>query len=111
MSTCSHGKKSGFGFDFGFCHWVVARPVRGYEWITATLPEDLAGREGDVQEEDDAGLPVLGGILLPVAEQLGQEHQVVVVHPHHVVAVPPPAGVPPKKKKKKKKYSGEATNS
>lgn len=64
-----------------------------------------------MQEEDDAGLPVLGGILLPVAEQLGQEHQVVVVHPHHVVAVPPLTDESNNKKTHThKRYSSEATS-
>lgn len=52
-------------------------------------PEDLAGREGDVQKEDDARLPLAGHLLLAVAEDLRQQHQVVVVHPHHAVAVIP----------------------
>lgn len=51
------------------------------------MPEYLARREGDVQEEDDARLPLLLRLLFAVAEDLRQQHQVVVVDPHDAVAV------------------------
>ena len=54
---------------------------------TLALPEDLAGWERNVKEEDYARLPLLASLLLPVAEHLWQQHQVVVVDPHHAVAV------------------------
>lgn len=64
--------------------WKTVRPASE----TTVTPEDLADGEGYVQDDDGAGLPVLGGILLPVVQQLGQDHQVVVVHPQYVVPVP-----------------------
>lgn len=58
-----------------------------YHWVFS--PEYLAGWEGYVQEEDDARLPLLlrRGKLFPIAEDLRQEHQMVVVDPHHIVLV------------------------
>ena len=75
------------------------------------LPEDLAGGKRNVQEENDAGLPLLRNPLLLVAEHLPQQHQVVVVDPHYAVAVLFfPGKKKEKKEEKKRKENEKKTN-
>lgn len=42
-----------------------------------------------MKEEDDAGLARFEDVLLSIAEDLRQQHEVVVVHPHDAVRVLP----------------------